>query len=40
MELMGERTNVRYKLGQKVRVLVKGCDKLTRTIDFTLDEDM
>ncbi len=40
MELMGERTNVRYKLGQKVRVLVKGCDKLTRKIDFTLDEDM
>ncbi len=40
MELAGERTGVRYKLGQKVRVLVKGCDKLTRTIDFTLDEDM
>jgi len=39
MELWGERTGTKYKLGQKVRVQVKGCDKLTRTIDFVLEED-
>ena len=39
MELIGERTGVRYKLGQKVSVLVKGCDKLTRNIDFLLAEE-
>ncbi len=39
MELTGERTGVRYKLGQKVSVLVKGCDKLTRNIDFLLAEE-
>ena len=36
MELAGEMTKTRYKLGQKVRVVVKACDKLTRTIDFVL----
>lgn len=34
MELAGEATNRRYKLGQKVRVQVAGTDKLARTIDF------
>ena len=33
-ELSGEVTNIRYKLGQKVRVMVTGTDKLMRTIDF------
>lgn len=36
MELVGELTNIRYKLGQKVIVEVAGTDKLTRTIDFKM----
>lgn len=36
MELAGELTGIRYKLGQKVMVEVTGTDKLTRTIDFKL----
>ena len=34
MELVGEMTRKRYKLGQKIRVQVADTDKLTRTIDF------
>lgn len=33
-ELVGETTNKTYKLGQPIRVLVAGTDKLLRTIDF------
>ncbi len=36
IELVGELTNIRYKLGQKVIVEVAGTDKLTRTIDFKM----
>lgn len=39
MELAGERTGIRFKLGQKVSVRVKGCDKLTKTIDFVLEDE-
>ncbi len=39
MELTGEMTRRRFKLGQKVSVLVAGTDKLTRTIDFLLAEE-
>jgi ribonuclease R len=35
-ELVGEATNRRYKLGQKVCVKVDRCDRLLRTIDFVL----
>lgn len=35
-ELAGEATNKRYKLGQKVRIVVEGADVLQRTIDFRL----
>lgn len=35
-ELVGEATNKRYKLGQKIRVVVESTDKLMRTIDFAL----
>lgn len=35
-ELVGEATNKRYKLGQKIRVVVEATDKLMRTIDFAL----
>ena len=35
-ELIGEVTNLRYKLGQKVHVMVMNTDKVMRTIDFRL----
>lgn len=33
-ELVGEVTNIRYKLGQRIHVMVTGTDKILRTIDF------
>lgn len=36
-ELVGEATNRRYKLGQKVLVRVEHCDRIMRTIDFALE---
>ena len=36
-ELVGEATNRRYKLGQKIKVIVDSVDKVTRTIDFVLE---
>lgn len=36
-ELVGEVTNKRYKLGEKVNVIVAYADKLTRTIEFELE---
>lgn len=35
-ELIGEATNRRYKLGQKVRVVVAAADTRLRTVDFEL----
>ncbi len=35
-ELVGEATNRRYKLGQKVYIRVKDTDKISRTVDFEL----
>ena len=35
-ELVGEATNRRFKLGQQVCVTVDNCDRIMRTIDFTL----
>ena len=35
-ELVGEVTNRRYKLGQRVNVIVSATDKILRTIDFEL----
>ena len=37
--MVGELTNRRYQLGQKVTVQVAGTDKLMRTIDFVLEQD-
>lgn len=34
MEMVGERSKITYKLGQKIRVAVTGTDRLARTIDF------
>ena len=33
-ELVGEATGMRYKLGQRIKVVVTGADRLMRTIDF------
>jgi ribonuclease R len=38
-ELVGEMTRKTFKLGQPIRVVVSGTDKLLRTIDFTLGRD-
>ncbi len=35
-EMVGETTNICYKLGQKVKVRVAGADRLLRIIDFLL----
>ena len=35
-ELRGARTGLAYQLGEKVRVRVKGTDRLCRTIDFEM----
>ena len=37
-ELVGEATGRCFKLGMPVRVNVDGCDRFTRTIDFSLEE--
>ncbi len=37
--MVGERTNNTYKLGEKVKVVVTGVDKLLKTIDFELASD-
>ncbi len=38
-EMTGNDTGNVYKLGQKVRVIVKGADIISRTIDFEIYED-
>lgn len=38
-EMVGETTNLCYKLGQKVRIRVAATDRLMRTIDFVLAEE-
>ena len=38
-ELVGEVTNRRYKLGQKIRVKVLSTDRIMRTLDFGLVKD-
>lgn len=38
-EMVGETTGKRYKLGQKIQVVVADTDKFLRTIDFVLPED-
>lgn len=35
-EMVGRDTGVTYKLGEKLRVMVKGVDRLTRTVDFEI----
>lgn len=40
-EMVGRDTGKTYKLGEKLRIMVKGVDRLTRTVDFEIpyDED-
>ena len=38
--MVSELGNKSYKLGQKVKVVVAGTDKISRTIDFVFEEDM
>lgn len=38
-EMVGQDTGVVYKLGQRLRIVVKDADKITRTIDFSVAED-
>lgn len=37
-EMVGRETGKTYKLGEKIRVMVKGADKLTRTVDFEIPD--
>lgn len=37
-ELVGEHTNKRYKLGQRIQVTLRELDRLNRTIDFDIVE--
>ena len=39
-ELTGEMTKKTYKLGQPVRVIVAGTDRLLRTVDFVLEREL
>ena len=39
-ELIGEATGKRYKLGQKIAVVVDGVDKVMRTIDFHVSNEI
>lgn len=40
-EMVGRDTGKSYKLGEKLRIMIKGVDRLTRTVDFEIpyDED-
>lgn len=38
-EMVGRDTGKTYKLGEKLRIVVKGVDELTRTVDFEIPYD-
>lgn len=38
-EMVGQATDIRYKLGQKLTVKVNAVDRISRNIDFVLPED-
>ena len=38
-QMIGERTNKTYSLGEKIKVVVSATDKILRTIDFELPEE-
>ncbi len=39
-EMIGQATGKSYKLGMPVRVCVDGCDRFSRTIDFSVAEEL
>ena len=38
-ELVGEATGTRYRLGQKIQIVVADTDRMLRTINFVLPQD-
>lgn len=38
-EMVGQATDIRYKLGQTLKVRVNATDKISRTIDFVIPQD-
>lgn len=38
-EMVGQSTNLRYKLGEKLKVRVNATDKISRTIDFVIPQE-
>lgn len=38
-EMVGQATNIRYKLGQKLKIKVNGVDRISRNIDFIIPEE-
>jgi ribonuclease R len=38
-EMVGQATDIRYKLGQTLKVRVNGTDKISRTIDFAIPNE-
>ena len=38
-EMVGQATDIRYKLGQTLTVRVHATDKISRTIDFVIPQD-
>ena len=37
--MIGEKTKKKYQLGDKVRIKVLNCDKIKKTIDFSIIDD-
>lgn len=38
-EMVGQATDIRYKLGQRIKVRVNATDKISRTIDFVIPQE-
>lgn len=38
-EMVGQATDIRYKLGQKLTVKVNAVDRISRNIDFVIPEE-
>ena len=38
-EMVNERTGKTYKLGQKLKIVVSGTDRILRTIDFKIADN-
>jgi ribonuclease R len=39
-ELRGEMTQQTFRLGQKIKIFIADADKVTRTVDFLLADDV